>query len=593
MQVIAGFLSPTAPERRDVLEHMLEGMRRERDVTAGAHDEPEIGLALGWIRREGDRCGTLPVWNEQRNIYLVFCGEHFSDAEEDAVGLIRLYEEMGPAFLAKLNGIFSGVLVDCRKKKAILFNDRFGLGRIYCHEGPEGFYFASEAKALLQVCPELRELDAKALGEFFTCGCALQNRSLFRGVTLLPGASVWTCQSRQPVRKECYFRKEEWEKQSRLSGTSYYEKLSEIFVRILPRYFRGPERVGLSLTGGLDSRMIIAAASPAPGSLPCHTFGGSYRECADVQLARRIARMCSQPHEVIPVTSKFFSQFPDLARRSILDSDGAMDVTGAVELFVNQAVRGSVGVRMTGSYGSEILRSQVALKPYPLPEALFSGDFAPHLRNATLTYAREEGDHRLSFIAFKQVPWHHYARRAIEQSQLPTRSPFLDNELVALAYRAPLALSINSMLAHQFVADRHAGLAGIPTDRGVAGIPQPGRHRIGRFCQEFLPRLEYMYDYGMPQWLARIDHLARPLHAERFFLGYQKFAHFRPWYRDELAPWVLEVLLDPATLARPHLNGRRVEQIVKAHVQGRENHTREIHKLLTGELIQRELIERN
>ena len=80
---------------------------------------------------------------------------------------------------------------------------------------------------------------------------------------------------------------------------------------------------------------------------------------------------------------------------------------------------------------------------------------------------------------------------------------------------------------------------------------------------------------------------------ERLFLGIQKFYHFRTWYRDELAPAVKEVLLDPRTLGRPYLNGKRVEQAVLAHTSGRANYTREIHKLLTAELIQRQLIEAN
>ncbi len=593
MPGITGFISTAGiPNRQATLDQMVGSMRHEPFYTSGTLLQKESGLGVGWVSHPGSFSGCDPVWNERLDIGLVFAGEHFGGGR-DARGLAALYEEKGASFFEALNGIFCGVLIDRRQSKVVLFNDRYGLGRIYFHESPDGFYFSSEAKALLKVLPRTRRLDQAGFAEFFSCGCALQNRTLFEGISLLPGASAWTFKCRQPIEKGNYFDRSVWEKQAELPAAEYYEKLNETFTRILPRYFQSRQRVGLSLTGGLDSRMIIAAASPAPGSLPCHTFGGSYRECADVRLARRIAGMCGQPHEVISVTPEFFPQFPDLARRSVRESDGAMDVTGAVELYVNRAVSESVGVRMTGNYGSEILRSQVAFKPQPLPEPLFSGDFIPHLRNAAATYTLEKGPRHLSFIVFKQVPWHHYARRAVEQSQLPVRSPFLDNELVALAFQAPRDASVNAMLAHRFVADHHAGLAGIPTDRGVAGIPRTGPRRLARFCREFLPRLEYLYDYGMPQWLARIDHLARPLQAERLFLGHQKFCHFRPWYRDGLASCVRAVLLDPGTLARPHLNGRRVEQIVNAHVQGRGNHTREIHKLLTGELIQRELIERN
>src|SRR4029077_17523323 len=129
--------------------------------------------------------------------------------------------------------------------------------------------------------------------------------------------------------------------------------------------------IGLSLTGGLDSRMILACADTQPSTLPCYTFGGMYRECADVRLAKKLARAKNQPHETISITPTFFSEFPELAKKSIYFSDGAMDVTGAVELFANRIARQIAPVRLTGNYGSEILRGNVAFKPGSLSESLF------------------------------------------------------------------------------------------------------------------------------------------------------------------------------------------------------------------------------
>ena len=57
-----------------------------------------------------------------------------------------------------------------------MFNDRYGMHRIYYHEAKEAFYFAAEAKAILAVRPELRRADPRGLGEFVACGCVLDNR---------------------------------------------------------------------------------------------------------------------------------------------------------------------------------------------------------------------------------------------------------------------------------------------------------------------------------------------------------------------------------------------------------------------------------
>jgi asparagine synthase (glutamine-hydrolysing) len=59
------------------------------------------------------------------------------------------------------------------------------------------------------------------------------------------------------------------------------------------------------------------------------------------------------------------------------------------------------------------------------------------------------------------------------------------------------------------------------------------------------------------------------------------------WYRDALAPYVREVLLDPRSLSRHYLNHRGVEALVQAHLKGMGNYTTQVHQLLTLELLHR------
>jgi asparagine synthase (glutamine-hydrolysing) len=91
----------------------------------------------------------------------------------------------------------------------------------------------------------------------------------------------------------------------------------------------------------------------------------------------------------------------------------------------------------------------------------------------------------------------------------------------------------------------------------------------------------------MPQWVERTDHAFSALHLERLFLGRHKFYHFRVWYRDALAHYIREMLLDSRTLSRPYLERKGVEQIVGGHLKGNRNYTSAIHKVPTLELIHR------
>src|SRR5260370_4221370 len=310
-------------------------------------------------------------------------------------------------------------------------------------------------------------------------------------------------------------------------------------------------------------------------------------ECRDVLVARQVARACRQSHEVIPVGGEFLSRFPYYAERAVYLTDACVEVTRSPDLYVNEKASEIAPVRIGGNYGSEILRGGRAFKPIePNPE-LFRIEFFPYLRAANETYARVIGGHPVSFAAFRQAPWHHYGLLALEETQLAVRSPYLDNDLVQKVFRAPSSVLTNSNLSLRLIADGDSSLRRIQTDRGLGGdsasLPTTAYHSL----QEFTFKAEYAYDYGMPQWVARIDHFFSPLHLERLFLGRHKFYHFRVWYRDALSKYVREMLLDSRTLSRPYLEPRGLEAAVRGHLKGDRNYTVEITKVLTLELLHR------
>lgn len=587
-----------------MLADMVKAMVHEPFYVSGTYIHEPAGVYVGWSGFD-NFSNACPSWNERGDVCLVFSGEHYTDPSEigqlkangheferaKADYLVHLYEETGNRFFEQLNGWFSGLLVDLRKQKLFLFNDRYGLNRIYYHESERGFYFASEAKSLLRVFPETRQLNFASLGEFFSCGCVLQNRTLFSGISLLPPASVWSFSDDQCVSRNAYFNKESWESRPTLSDEEYYEKLKALFPRVLTRYLQGSDRVGVSLTGGVDSRMIMAWANCAPGSLPCYTFGSNYNLSIDVKIARQVAQICQQPHTVIPLDSSFLDEFPALAEKTVYLSDGAMDVSGAADLFVNRVARQIAPVRLTGNYGGEILRELIAFKPVNLDATVFDYEFCVNVDNARATYARERQERPLSFVAFKQVPWHHYSRLSLERSQIVLRSPYLDNDIVELAYQTPPEIAKSNATLLRLIAGCNLALGRIGTDRCVFSKPIPVVTGVRHQLQEFTFKAEYAYDYGMPHWLAAIDSFLAPFHLERIFLGRHKFHHFRVWYRDALSSYLKEILLDPRTTARPYFRGKRLEEMVKQHTRGTRNHSLEFHRILTSELIQRQLIE--
>ncbi len=604
MPKLVGCLTDLPREYAEEKLLRMLGVFRNGNYSTAMWIEESIGLYIGWGTQKSLYTNEMPLRNNLEDLILFFSGEEFAEQEiqrrtnkgghqfnvPDPSCLVDVYEE-DSRFPAGLNGRFHGVLIDRKRKIAVLFNDRYGMHRMYYHEGDDGFYFAAEAKAILAACPETRRMDLRGVGEFVSCGSTLEGRTLFEGIEALQGGARWVLRNRSIVEKQTYFEPQEWENQEPLEPESYYRELRDVFSGTLPRYFQGPEPIGMSLTGGLDTRMIMAWQKRSPGLLPCYTFGGALRDCQDVTLARQIARMCGQPHEVIRVGDEFLSSFSDYAERSILLSDGCVDVSRAPDLYLNEKARQLAPVRMSGVYGGEVLRQVRTLKPEEIQSGLFAEEFRCYIQQAKKTCAGFIPGHPVSFAVFKQAPWSQYGILALEQTQLSVRTPFLDNDLVRTAFRAPQSALSSNQTCIRLIADGNRALLPIPTDRALClGRPNllgTASHAL----LEFLFKAEYAYDVGMPQWLARIDHALSSLHFESLFLGRHKISHFRLWYRDALASYVREVLLDPRSLSRPYLERSGLESIVRGHLKGNCNYTLEIHKVLSLELVQRLLLD--
>ena len=596
MPGIAGLITnlPRA-EAESQLQEMVKSLRHEPFYASGTCIESAQGVYVGWVARRGSFADGMPLQNECGNVTLLFSGEEFPEPgihaqlrdcghafpAEGPSYLVHRYEEE-PDFPKGLNGRFHGLAFDARRGTVLLFNDRYGLQRLYFYEAKEGFYFAAEAKAILKVRPELRAIEPRGLGEFLVCGCVLENRTLFPGIYLLPPGSAWLFRNGTIEKKATYFEPREWEEQEPLEPEAYYTRLRDAFVHSLPRYFNGPERVGVSLTGGLDTRIIMAWHKATPGTLPCYTFGSMYRDNQDVRLARKVARICRQPHQVITTGQEFLSQFPHYAERTTYLTDGSVDLNRSPDLYVNEKVREIAPVRIVGTYGSEIILHSVMFKAEEPAGGLFRAELSPQILAAKETYAAARRAHPVTFVAFRQSPWHHFGVLGLEQTQVAVRSPYLDIDVVKTVYCAPGPAAINEQARVRLIREGNAALARLRTDRsiGIGGI-------FSRGLLEFLFKAEYAYDMGMPQWIAQVDHLLAPLHLERIWLGRHKVFHFRVWYRDQLAGYVREMLLDHRSLSRPYLEPEALEKLVDGHLNGGRNYTTEIHRLLTLELVQR------
>jgi asparagine synthase (glutamine-hydrolysing) len=325
-------------------------------------------------------------------------------------------------------------------------------------------------------------------------------------------------------------------------------------------------------------------------ALPCYTFGGTWGETFDIRTARRVANACKQSHAVIRIDDRFLKNFGDFARRSIFISDGTHDAFGAHDVYFNQLARELAPMRLTGKFGSEVVRVRKLIPSVDVDQRLFQDGLREVLRNVPPPDQITSMHHGVSRVVAEEIPWYEYGRVAVEQSQVVLRTPYMDNEIVRLMYQAPDGTRKAGSLQAQYVKDKSASLHVILTN-----LSRSGEH--SRFVKELLFlwfwalfKAEYIYLFATPHWATWIDRRLEKLHLERFFSGRQKFEGYRIWIRTHFSEFIHDTLLSDSANINRLFDKVRVRKMVTGHIAGTHNYLDEINKLLTVELIYSSLL---
>jgi len=605
MPGLAGIISEKPYEGiREELGAMVEVMRHEKFYRGGQYVNRSLGLQIGWISHENSFADCMPLISHDKNIVLIFQGENYLSEdtltqlrrsgnrvdESNAQYLLNLYYETGDNFFARLNGWFCGILVDLGLRKITLFNDRYGMRRIYFHEGKNEFLFASEAKSLLRVRPGLRAIRADGLAEYLRYGCIVGNKTLFKNISLLPGGASWVFENGATPRRERYFDPSDWDRQPAIAPAEFYEKFAVTVSDVFPRYARDSRDVAIAATAGLDTRTIAAALQANGLSLPSYTFGGPYGETLDIQKARQIAAICRRSHEAIKLDHAFFKEFPEFAQKSVYLSDGAHDAFGAHDIYLNRIARHLAPVRLTGKYGSEIVKNRRLIHWISYSSDFFESDLKTFMKGLQ-PRDRLHRERSLSNTVFEELPWYEYGLLSIEQSQLTLRTPYMDNDLVKLMFQAPPEVRGAGQLQVRYIRETAPELRGLITNMGELGSGGALLGKIRYLFYRALFKTEYYYLFATPHWLTRIDRKLAKLHLEKIVAGREKFEGYRIWIKTHLGDFIRQTLSNPNARYVEFFDQKSVQGMVRRHLAGTHNYLNEINKVLTIELICTSLID--
>src|SRR5438046_2788216 len=322
--------------------------------------------------------------------------------------------------------------------------------------------------------------------------------------------------------KRKYFSPKSGEFRTILSAEAFVAEFQETFQRILPRYFESESRTGISLTGGQDSRMIMACL-PKVGEKPvCYTFSGENRDTLDALLAAQIANVCGLEHRILRIGRDFFSDFKSHVDRTVYITDGSLGSLGAHEIYLNNRARALSPVRVTGVFGGEILRGVSMFKPLHFAHELVNADLAAAVTSCTRRWSHD-GEHPITFAAFHEIPEKRFATPAASRSQTTFRTPYLDNEIVALAYQAPETVRTSIDFTLSLVKANNPSLSKIPTDMGGMGEANRLATAPKRIFFRTICKVDYLRTEGLPHGLSRLDSLFTQLSSALRIAGLHKY----------------------------------------------------------------------
>jgi len=206
-------------------------------------------------------------------------------------------------FLKDIDGFFVSVLYDKKEKCVFLITDRYGLKHLYWGIINNNLVWSSEVKGFLEHIDFDPKIDDQAVSEFFNIGYILKNRTWFENLELVPPASIlifsltnstfkikqyWSWYEIKPLKRP-------------IDERELVEELGRLFKDAVRMHVNRNERIGIPLSGGLDSRAILAAVPKDYDPLHTITFG--QKKCADIKIAGKVLKIRNAFHHIDAISN--------------------------------------------------------------------------------------------------------------------------------------------------------------------------------------------------------------------------------------------------------------------------------------------------
>lgn len=552
-----------------------------------------------------------PVFNEDKTLCAVMDGEIFNSVYErqkllskrhafnlndDPSFCLHLYEENGQKFVNQLNGSFALTILDTKKNELLITSDRYCLRPLYYYNRNGRLLFASEVKAIIQDKKLKKEINEDAIAEFFTFGHLLGDKTFLKGVNVFPPASILVYCNRQiKIKKYWDFKFDE--RHSETDNEYYVNALVQLFKQAVERTMKGNHHFGVSLSGGLDSRAVVASVDKKHYPITTITFNFPGTDDTP-KIARKIAKTLGTTHREFEIEMDFLKY----AGKCVYITDGMLNlrcfhVIGLLDRFRESAdvildgwesettfkgkfLDNKIICAHTNAELARILYEKFRLITEEEKKQLFSSNYYNKVRWLAFKSVKEELNKSKNRLLPYKANYYIFQNRerrfftyafVYRRTKYEDRKPFRDNDLMDFSLKIPWELTYKERVYLKFLKKLLTKPLRIEDNHTRIRVDFPARPAFSKIL---------LYKDKVVQIIRRI------LRFKNDSLGRGDYPDYAEWIRknENLRRYVQQILLDDRTLGRKYFNKNYIKTIIEEHMSHKKNHGNLILVLLTFEL---------
>lgn len=352
---------------RSLLVRMNESQHHRGPDEGDIYTEPGVGFGHRRLSVIDLASGRQPQFNEDQSISIVFNGEIYNFREltkqltelghrfrtrSDTEAIVHAWEEWGEECVHRLRGMFAFAIWDRNRKTMFLARDRVGIKPLYYAYLPDGmFVFGSELKSLL-VYPNLpRDIDPRAVEEYFAYGYVPEPKTIYRSAFKLSPGHTLTLKAGDAPAREKKFWDVPFAVRKELAEADALQELNEQLRDAVQSHLVADVPLGAFLSGGVDSSGVVAVMAGL-GSEPVNTCSISFDDpdYDESAYASKVANQYGTRHYVETVSADDYSLVDTLA--GLYDEPYA-DSSAIPTYRVCQLARKRVTVALSGDGGDE------------------------------------------------------------------------------------------------------------------------------------------------------------------------------------------------------------------------------------------------